>query len=126
MIKIEINQRELNRIDQKLAQIGKKTPVVVSRALNKTAVSARVRLKNRAQAAYTVKSGKFNKYMEIRKANSGSLCAEIRSQGSPLNLTNFKATTPKSGAKAQIVAGGGLRVLIYSAVQSKRSGDRMV
>ena len=51
MIKIEINQRELNRIDQKLAQIGKKTPVVVSRALNKTAVSARVRLKNRAQAA---------------------------------------------------------------------------
>ena len=64
MIKIEINQRELNRIDQKLAQIGKKTPVVVSRALNKTAVSARVRLKNRAQAAYTVKSGKFNKYMD--------------------------------------------------------------
>lgn len=118
MIKIEINQRELNRIDQKLAKIGKKTPVVVSRALNKTAVSARVRLKNRAQAAYTVKSGKFNKYMEIRKANTGSLCAEIRSQGSPLNLTNFKATTPKSGAKAQIVAGGGLKVLIYSAGSS--------
>lgn len=114
MIKVEINQRELNRIDQKLAQIGKKTPVVVSRALNKTAVSARVRLKNRAQAAYTVKSGKFNKYMEIRKANSGSLCAEIRSQGSPLNLTNFKSTAPKSGAKAQIVTGGGLKLLIYS------------
>lgn len=111
MIRIEINQRELNRIDQKLAQIGKKTPVVVSRALNKTAVSARVRLKNRAQAAYTVKSGKFNKNMNIKKASYGYLCAEIRSEGSPLSIDNFKVSKGKRNIRAQIVAGGGLKTL---------------
>lgn len=111
MIRAVVDQKDIDHINKMLTNIGQNAPRVISRALNKTAVSARVRLKNRAQAAYTVKSGKFNKNMNIKKASYGYLCAEIRSEGSPLSIDNFKVSKGKRNIRAQIVAGGGLKTL---------------
>ena len=69
--------------------MSRKAPTVISRALNKVAVTARVDLANKAQATYTVKSGGFKKDMTIRKASAGRLEAVIHSQGKPLSITKF-------------------------------------
>ena len=126
MIRVEVDAASLSRVQKKLGVMKSKAPVVISRALNKTAVSARQRLATRAQQAYTVKSGKFKKNMEIKRATSGNLEAVIRSEGKPLNVTNFKYTAPKSGAKSQIVASGGLKQLIMGNIKAFKGKNGLI
>lgn len=85
---------------------GNKTRTYIARALNKTATSARVKLGNRAQASYTVKSGGFKKDMQIERANAGNLVATIKSHGDTLNVPRFKWSHPKSGVKIDVVRSG--------------------
>ena len=81
MITVQVDDDSLQYVKKQLGAMQSKAPMVISRALNKTAVSARQRLATRAQQAYTVKSGGFKKDMQIKKASSGNLVSEIRSQG---------------------------------------------
>ena len=123
MITYQVDQASLQRVQRKLGTMQSKAPIVISRALNKTAVSARQRLATRAQAAYTVKSGGFKKDMQIKKASSGNLVAEIRSQGRPLKITKFKYSAPQSGAKADITKSG-LKALVMGNIKAfKRNGQ---
>lgn len=126
MIEVRVDEASLSKVQKRLGTMKSKAPMVISRALNKTAVSARQRLAARAQQAYTVKSGKFKKNMEIKRANSGNLVAEIRSEGKPMNITNFKYTAPKSGAKAQIVAAGGLKQLIMGNIKAFKGKNGLI
>lgn len=120
MITYQVDQASLQRVQRKLGTMQSKAPIVISRALNKTAVSARQRLATRAQAAYTVKSGGFKKDMQIKKASSGNLVAEIRSQGKPLKIVKFKYSASSSGAKADITKSG-LKPLIMGNIKAFRA-----
>lgn len=106
MIEVRVDEASRAYVEKRLGDMQRKAPVVISRALNKTATSARVRLAARAQQAYTVKTGGFKKDMQIDRANAGKLEATIRSQGKPLSINRFKTTAPKSGAKADITKSG--------------------
>ncbi len=112
MIRVEVDQADLRRVQKKLGDMKQKAPMVISRAINKTATTARVKLANKAQQAYTVKTTNFKKDMQIRKASYGNLEAIIRSEGKPLSLVSFKTTAPQSGAKAQVLKSGSLKKLI--------------
>ena len=115
----------LEEVQAKLGEMSRKAPTVISRALNKVAVTARVDLANKAQATYTVKSGGFKKDMTIRKASAGRLEAVIHSQGRPLDIDKFHVTAPqKAGAKANIIKGNGLKQLIKGNIKAFRGkGD---
>ena len=112
---------------------GTKANTYIARALNKTATSARVKLAQKAQASYTVKSGGFKKDMQIKKASAGNLVAEIRSHGDTLNVTKFKWSRSKAGAKVDVVRGGlkhlgpaGRRAFSYNgAVFVRTSKERL-
>ena len=80
MIEYQVDEQMLEEVQAKLGEMSRKAPMVISRALNKVAVTARVDLANKAQATYTVKSGGFKKDMTIRKASAGRLEAVIHSQ----------------------------------------------
>ena len=119
MIEYQVDEQMLEEVQAKLGEMKSKAPTVISRALNKTATTARVDLANKAQATYTVKSGGFKKDMTIRKASAGRLEAVIHSEGKPLSINKFKTTAPKkSGAKASIIKGGGLKQLIYGNIKA--------
>ena len=111
MIEYQVDEQMLEEVQAKLGAMKAKAPTVISRALNKTATTARVDLANKAQATYTVKSGGFKKDMTIKKASAGRLEAVIHSEGRPLDIDRFHITAPrKSGAKANIIKGGGLKL----------------
>ena len=102
MIEYQVDEQMLEEVQAKLGAMKAKAPTVISRALNKVAVTARVDLANKAQATYTVKSGGFKKDMTIRKASAGRLEAVIHSEGRPLDIDRFHITAPKkTGAKAR-------------------------
>lgn len=104
----ELDQGDFAAITAKLRELaGNKANTYIARALNKTATSARVKLGNKAQASYTVKSGGFKKDMKIDKASAGNLVAVIRSNGDTLSVTKFRwSKGGKSGAKVDVVHGG--------------------
>ncbi len=106
MIEVRVDEASRAYVERRLGALYRKAPVVISRALNKTARSARVRLARRAQQSYTIKTTGFRKDMKIDDANAGKLEAVIRSQGKPLSINRFKHTAPKSGAKADITKSG--------------------
>lgn len=115
----------LEEVQAKLGAMKAKAPTVISRALNKTATTARVDLASKAQATYTVKSGGFKKDMTIRKASAGRLEAVIHSEGRPIDIDRFHTTAAKkAGAKANIIKGGGLKQLIKGNIKAFRGkGD---
>lgn len=119
MIEYQVDEQMLEEVQAKLGAMKAKAPTVISRALNKTATTARVDLASKAQATYTVKSGGFKKDMTIKKASAGRLEAVIHSEGRPLDIDRFHITAPKkTGAKANIIKGGGLKQLIYGNIKA--------
>lgn len=104
----ELDPGDFAVITEKLRDLaGNKANTYIARALNKTATTARVKLGDKAQASYTVKSGGFKKDMQIDKASAGNLVATIRSYGDTLDVPKFHwSPGGKSGVNIDVVKGG--------------------
>lgn len=105
--RIEVDQADLAHVQEALGNLKSKTPVVVSRAINKTATTARQRLANQVKATYTYKKS-VRSQMTIKRATYGSLDAVIESRGYTHRSTSFKFSFSKrAGANIQTLKGGG-------------------
>lgn len=113
MIEITYDRNMLAKIERKLGGMKKEAPKVLKNAINQTARQARTDLKDTVKKEYTVKVGKISQAMRISRATNSNLEATIWISGKPLNITSYKTTAPKKGAKAQIVkSGGSLKVIV--------------
>lgn len=108
-----LDEGEFAALTQKLHELsGDKARTYIARALNKTAVSARVKLVNRARARYTVKSKGFKQEMKIRKAHAGNTVALLESQGAPLSIKEFKYSFSRPNPVNVAVVNTGLKPLV--------------
>lgn len=117
-VSYEVDQASLKQVQQKLGDMKSKAPTVIARGLNQTAVTARQDLAEKAQESYTVKTGKFKSNMKISKAYAGNLEAIIRSNGKPLNITNFKSSKPKKSAAKADITKTGLKAIEMSGIKA--------
>lgn len=90
---------------------------VLKNAVNATAKKAQADLVAKAQAEYTAKKGPLKKAATIKKGTDSNPEATITVKGATLELREFKATAPKSGAKAKILTSGTLKT-----IQSQKGG----
>lgn len=125
MIAVEVDKEDLRKVQTALGKVGKDAPKVICRAINKTASKSKASLAEKARSVYTVKSGKFKSNMNIKKATYSRLEAEVLAHGKPLSITAFKTTAPKSGAKANIVKGNGLKVLDLGGIKAFKSKGKL-
>jgi len=115
MITYEWNHDDLAYIEKKLGSMKKEARRALRDAVNKTAVSARNRLRQVAQERYTVKAGGFNSRMDINpKATIASPTAVLKVKGRTLTMPRYHYTHPKSGVKAEILSGHGLKTVVGS------------
>ncbi len=112
MIEVTYDRDMLAKIERKLGRMRGEAPKALKNAINQTARQARTDLKNQVRKQYTVKAGKVSKAMRIQSAKTSRLEATIFVKGKVLNITSYKTSAPKKGAKAQIVKGGGLKQLV--------------
>ena len=112
MIEVSYDQKMLAQVERKLWMMKSEVPKVLKNAINQTARQARSDLKEQVNKQYTVKLGKISQAMRIQRATNTRLDATIFVKGKVLNITNYKVTTPKKGAKAQIVKSGGLKQIV--------------
>ena len=100
------------KIERKLGRMRSEAPKVLKNAINQTARQAKNDLKDQVRKQYTVKTGKISQAMRIQRATNSKLDATIFVKGRVLNITNYKTSAPKKGAKAQVKKNGGLKQII--------------
>lgn len=118
-VRYEVDQADLAAVINKLGSLKYKAPTVISRALNRTATTARKDLGIKAKGRYTLKSAGFRKNMTIKRASAGNLEADIESKGTPISIVRFHTTAPRrAGGKANIIKGNGLKQLKYGDIKA--------
>lgn len=113
-IQFEWDHDDLAYVERRLGSMKGEARRALRDAVNNTAVSARKRLLQAAQERYTVKAGGFNSRAEIERATLASATATIKIKGRTLTMPRYRVTRPKSGVKAEILAGSGLKTVVGS------------
>lgn len=125
MITVEVDKSDLRRVYNALGKIGNDAPKVICRGINKTASKSKTQLSDRIKAVYTVKPGKVKSNMYVRRATYSRLEAEVRAKGRPLSIVSFKTTAPKTGAKASIIKGNGLKELNMGGIKAFKGDSNL-
>lgn len=112
LIRISYDRDMLEQVEQQLGKMKNEAPKALKNAINQTARQARTDLKNQVRKKYTVKAGKVSQAMRIQRATNTRLEATIFVRGKVLNITNYKTSAPKKGAKAQVAKDGGLKRIV--------------
>ena len=121
---------DLNYVQRKLGEMKGSARKVLKNAVNKTAVSARVKLRQEAQKRYTANSAGINSRIDITKATIGSPDAWLKVKGRTLTMPRFRHTmSRKSGVKVEVIKGSGLKPVegpkgIKAFVSKTISGDK--
>lgn len=112
LLRFEVDQDILKLIDKKLGSVQADSRKILKNAVNATAKQARTDLVNKAREEYVAKKKPLNDNTKIKpRATASNPTATINVTGEVLELKQFKATAPKSGAKAQILTGGSLKLI---------------
>lgn len=111
-VEASYDKNTLKKLERRLGKMKKEAPKALKNAINMTARQTRTGLKNEVRRQYTVKAGEVSKRMSIKRATNSELQATVFIRGKPLKITAYKTTTPKSGAKAQVLKSGGLKPIV--------------
>lgn len=101
----------LRQIEKKLGHLKDEKYKVLKNAINATVKKAQADLVDKAQGEYTAKKSPLKKATKIKKASTSKLEGEIDVSGETLELRSFKATAPKSGAKAKVLSSSSLKLI---------------
>lgn len=104
----------MDRLEKQLQKTPEMIPEVLRKTINDTAKSVRREIAAQAQGTYTVKTGTFNKAMEIENATQRYPQATIHTEGTPTALYGFKRrkNAGSTAAKAQVLVSGSLKKLV--------------
>lgn len=102
---IELNLRQVERVEEIFKNTPQQIPKVISMAINRASEAGRTQAAREARGLYTVKHGEVLKTLKIKKASIGSMHASISSKGELIPLTAFNARTTKSGVSVAVKKG---------------------
>lgn len=92
MIVFEVNQSHYKNIESVLGNMQKNNKMILKKAINATAKTARKKFANTAKEKYALKTAGFNKSMTVKNATVSRLEANILSKGEAIELGKFKAS----------------------------------
>lgn len=94
---ISIDTAGLERAKELLQHIPKGTEKAILRSLNRSIVAARTAASKEIRQNYVIKAGTVKKHMRLKKASYSNLSASLISEGSPIDLMQFKVKVKKKG-----------------------------
>lgn len=116
MIKIELVGAE--EIQKRLGIFSSQTNNVIKKAVNETARYASREIRNDVRQNYTVKAGEVSGHIKVDSAKTSTLAAYVRVKGYNLSPRKYKVTTPRSGAKLQVMKQGSLKSLTRNGIKA--------
>lgn len=125
-INVRLDPRQVDDLRATLAGVGENVQRVLSRAINKVAVSARTQIIRRVAAEITVRPRELrDKNIRLRKADYRSLAARIWITGRRIPLLSF-AARPTARGVSYAIRKGRRQVLAHAFIASMGSGHRGV
>ncbi|EGG33445.1 phage tail protein [Paenibacillus sp. HGF5] len=119
---ITIDADKLKEVEKRLSQYPKQAPVVLSRALNRTATNVKSNASKKAREIYRIKAQDVNKSFKINRASRNNLGASVVSTGGSIGLEKFKTNAREPSAKkprsfkAAVKKQGSLRTILRGFV----------
>lgn len=96
---IELKLEHIEKLEKILGNTPKQIPIVLARAINRSAESARTSASRSARETYIIKHRDVISTIKIKKANPNDLRADIKSRGSAIKLINFRVKPNKPQPK---------------------------
>lgn len=120
---VKFNERDLRRIRKQFSDFPGAMPKVMSRAINKTAMSARTKAAREIAGVIKVKIGRVRKAIGIKKASYGVWRADVGVdwKGERIPLINFGARQTKSGVSYQINPKTGRKTIAGTFITTVRT-----
>lgn len=102
---IELNLRQVERVEEIFRNTPQQVPKVISRAINRAAHVGRAQATRSVRENYNIKHRDVSSTIKVRTASPDNLNANIRSSGAPMKLMKFRVS-PNSPKKAKQVTVG--------------------
>ncbi len=123
MISIQINERDIARVEKTLAGMPKVAGRVLSRSLNKTLAGIKTDASAEIRKELNVKKETVDSTFSLQKATVSRLSASIESTGRPLPLSKFLGTKQtKKGVSVRIKKGRSRKVIKGTFMATMSSG----
>ena len=101
----------IRQIEKKLGKFRDQKYKVLKNAVNATVKQAQADLVAKAQKEYTAKKSPLKKATSIKKATTSNPEGVVKVSGETMELRSYKATAPKSGAKAKVLTSGSMKTI---------------
>ncbi|WKT76955.1 phage tail protein [Lysinibacillus fusiformis] len=92
---IQINLHHVEELERLFERTPREARTVISRAINRAAISARARASQEIRAKYIIRASDIKGDIKIDKSTSGKLKAEIRASGPTIPLMKFDVSPKK-------------------------------
>lgn len=129
---IRITKYDVDKIKLELGSLRKKAPTVISRALNRAAITARMEIVSQTKENYWVKSTEVRKTITISKSTKSKLQTIVKSRASRRELIHFKVSPkiprhkkPPKILKVAVKKDGGLKELLNAFVAKGTSSGKL-
>jgi len=119
---IEVNLEHLNDVENRLGAFKKKTPNVLSKAINRAAENAKTNMAKLTVQKYIIKNKDVKETIKVIKSNKSNLNALVKSEGKLLGLDKFKINPksrpqrPPRSQKAQVKKSGSLKSILRAFI----------
>jgi len=122
---IEINVLQIERLNQIFRDTPAQIPIVLSRAINRSAQAGRTQAAREARSKYTVRHGDVLKTLKINRAHRGNLYASISSRGELIPLIAFNPRPTSKGISVAVKKGERkqLKSLFLTTLTNPRYSD---
>ena len=110
-VEIKFDKRKLENIQRQLRDIPRAMPKVMSRAINRTATSARAEIARKIAGEINVKQSTVKKSIRTTKATYSFWQSVLRISSRRIPLMQFKARQTKTGVSYRIEKAAGRKKL---------------
>lgn len=92
---IQIDLHHVEELERLFERTPREARVVISRAINRAAISARARASQEIRKKYIIRASDIKDAIKIDKSTPGTLTAEVRASGPTIPLMKFDVTPTK-------------------------------
>lgn len=111
IIDIEINKAQLKRVELMLRGMPRAMPGVLSRAVNRTAISARTQINKEIRQEINIKAADLNEKLILEKAKQNYPVAVIKMSRKRIPVMDFGAKQTAKGVSYKIKKQGGRQTI---------------
>lgn len=131
---IELKLHHVEKLEKLFAKTPKEAPIIMARAINRSAITARAAASQEIRAKYIIRASDVKSAIKINKATAGKLSAQVSASGPVIPLMKFDVTPKKQNnaiVRARVKKGGsrkpvqnGFIVSAYNNVYARESDSR--